>query len=207
MTWTLNNYDRLLQALGEHVALVGISLALSLAIALPLGIWSARKPRAYVVILAVTGMLYTVPALALFALLIPIMGLGRGPAITAIVLYSLLILVRNVAIGIREVPADVLEAADGMGFGLWRRLMTIELPLALPVILAGIRITAVTQISVATIAAFINAGGLGDLIFQGITEDSGEKLVVGAVTASLLAVVADEGLRLVERRVRAAQAG
>ena len=207
MTWTLNNYDRLLAALGEHVMLVGIALALSLAISLPLGIWSARAPRIYFVILLLTGFLYTIPALALFALLIPIMGLGPGPAITAIVLYSLLVLVRNTATGLREVPRDIIEAANGMGFGPWRRLIRIELPLAFPVIIAGIRITAVTQISVATVAAFIGAGGLGDLIFQGITEDSGEKLVAGAVVASLLAIAADESLRLLERRVRAAYTG
>ena len=206
MTWTLNNYDRLLAALGEHVMLVAIALVLSLAIALPLGVWSARAPRAFFVILIITGILYTIPALALFALLIPIVGLGPVPAITAIVLYSLLILVRNIATGIREVPRDVIEAANGMGFGPWRRLVRIELPLALPVIVAGIRITAVTQISVATVAAFIGAGGLGDLIFQGITEDSGEKLLAGAVVASLLAIVTDEALRRSERRIRAAQA-
>jgi osmoprotectant transport system permease protein len=207
VTWTLNNYDRLLAALGEHMMLVGIALVLSLAIAVPLGIWSARAPRVYLVILVITGIFYTIPALALFALLIPIVGLGPVPAVTAIVLYSLLILIRNVATGIREVQQDIIEAADGMGFGSWRRLASIELPLAFPVIVAGIRITIVTQISVATVAAFINAGGLGDLIFQGITQDSGEKLFAGAVTASLLAVAADETLRRLERRLRATQAG
>ena len=156
--------------------------------------------------MAITGMLYTVPALALFALLIPIMGLGTAPAITALVLYSLLILVRNIATGIRELPAELIEAADGMGYGPWRRLVKIELPLARPVIVAGIRITAVTQISVATIAAYISAGGLGDIIFQGITQDFGEKIVAGAVTTSLLAIAADETLRRLEQRLRASTA-
>jgi len=148
--------------------------------------------------------LYTIPALALFALLIPLMGLGKTPAITALVLYSLLILVRNVAIGIREIPGELIEAADGMGYGPWRRLLRIELPLALPVIVAGVRITAVTQISVATVAAYINAGGLGDIIFQGITQDFTTKIVVGARLTSLLAIAADESLKGVERRLRAA---
>jgi osmoprotectant transport system permease protein len=206
VNWTLDNYDRLGVALGEHVVLVGAALAISLAIAFPLGIWSARRRSVYVVVMAVTGMLYTVPALALFALLIPFMGLGTAPAITALVLYSLLILVRNIATGIRELPAELIEAADGMGYGPWRRLTKIELPLALPVIVAGIRITTVTQISVATIAAYISAGGLGDIIFQGITQDSGEKVVAGAVTTALLAIAADETLRRLERRLRAATA-
>jgi osmoprotectant transport system permease protein len=206
MSWTLENYDRLAVALGEHVMLVGIALAISLALAFPLGIWSARHRPVYLVVMAITGMLYTVPALALFALLIPLMGLGTAPAITALVLYSLLILVRNIATGIRELPRELIEAADGMGYGPWRRLWKIELPLALPVIVAGIRITAVTQISVATVAAYISAGGLGDIIFQGITQDFGEKIVAGAVATSLLAIVADETLRRLERRLRAATA-
>ena len=206
MSWTLENYDRLAEALGEHIVLVGTSLAISLAIALPLGILTARRPALYVATMSVTGVLYTIPALALFAFLIPFMGLGKPPAITALVLYSLLILVRNIAIGIRELPAELIEAADGMGYGRARRLWHIELPLALPVIVAGIRITAVTQIAVATVAAYINAGGLGDIIFQGITQDFGEKIVAGAVLTSLLAIVVDETLKLLERRLRAATA-
>ena len=206
MSWTLENYDRLAEALGEHIVLVGTALAISLVIALPLGIWTARRPGLYVATMSVTGVLYTIPALALFAFLIPVMGLGKPPAITALVLYSLLILVRNIAIGIREVPAELIEAADGMGYGKGRRLLRIELPMALPVIVAGIRITVVTQIAVATVAAYINAGGLGDIIFQGITQDFGEKIVAGAVLTSLLAIVADESLKHLERRLRAGTA-
>jgi osmoprotectant transport system permease protein len=202
MTWIRENPEALLAALLEHLALVGMALALSLAIALPLGIWSARRPALYRAVLAATGILYTIPALALFALLIPLVGLGQVPAVTAIVLYSLLVLTRNVAVGLQGVPADVLEA-DGMGFGRARRLLRIELPLAAPVIIAGIRLTLVTQISVATVGAFIGAGGLGDLIFQGITQDIGEKVVAGAVCASLLAIGSDEALRRFERRLAA----
>ena len=204
MSWAIENYDRLAIALGEHIVLVATALAISLVIAFPLGIWTARRPALYVAAMTVTGVLYTIPALALFALLIPFMGLGKAPAITALVLYSLLILVRNIAIGIREVPAELIEAADGMGYGKGRRLLRIELPLALPVIVAGIRITVVTQIAVATVAAYINAGGLGDIIFQGITQDFGEKIAAGAVLTSLLAIAADEALKRVERRLRAA---
>jgi osmoprotectant transport system permease protein len=202
VTWAIENYDLLAVALGEHIVLVATALAISLVIAFPLGIWTARRPALYVAAMTVTGVLYTIPALALFALLIPFMGLGKAPAITALVLYSLLILVRNIAIGIREVPAELIEAADGMGYGKGRRLIRIELPLALPVIVAGIRITTVTQIAVATVAAYINAGGLGDIIFQGIAQDFGEKIAAGAVLTSLLAIVADESLKHVERRLR-----
>lgn len=201
MTWLAENPDAVLTALLQHLVLVGEALVISLGIALPLGVWSARRPRVYTTVLLVTGILYTVPALALFALLIPVMGLGEGPALTAIVLYSLLLLTRNVVVGLRNVSPDVLEAADGMGFGPWRRLFAIELPLAMPVIVAGIRLTVVTQISVATVGAFIGAGGLGDLIFQGITQDIGDKIVVGAVLSSVLAIAADESLRRLETRL------
>jgi osmoprotectant transport system permease protein len=151
MSWTVENYDALAEAGLQHILLVGQALLISLAISLPLGIWSSRNRLVYRVAMVVTGILYTVPALALFALLIPLMGLGQGPALVAIVLYSLLVLTRNVAIGLREVPADIVEAADGMGYGSWRRLFLIELPLAAPVIVAGIRLTVVTQVSVATV--------------------------------------------------------
>lgn len=206
MSWTLENYDRLLVALWEHIQLVGIGLALSLAIGLPLGIICARRPAFYLVALLIAGALYTVPALAIFALLIPFLGLGFGPAIVALVMYALLIIIRNTATGLKEISPDILDAADGMGYGRWRRLFAIELPLALPVIIAGIRITVVTMVSVATVAAFINAGGLGDIIFQGITQDFGEKVVVGAILTSLLAVICDETLRRLELWLRAARA-
>jgi osmoprotectant transport system permease protein len=206
MSWAIENYDLLAVALAEHVLLVATALSISLLIAFPLGILTAHRPALYVLAMGTMGVLYTIPALALFALLIPLMGLGKAPAITALVLYSLLILVRNIAIGIREVPGELVEAADGMGYGRGRRLMRIELPLAMPVIVAGIRITAVAQIAVATVAAYINAGGLGDLIFQGIAQDFGAKILAGAVLTSLLAIVTDESLKHLERRLRAATA-
>jgi osmoprotectant transport system permease protein len=206
MSWAIENWDRLLIALWEHVRLVGAGLLISLVIGLPLGVLSARKPRLYLAALLVSGALYTVPALAVFALLIPVLGLGFGPAVVALVMYALLIIIRNVATGLREISPDILDAADGMGFGRWRRLFAVELPLALPVIIAGIRITVVTQVSVATVAAFINAGGLGDIIFQGITQDFGEKVVIGALATSALAIACDESLRRVEVALRAAQA-
>jgi osmoprotectant transport system permease protein len=204
VSWILENPDTLLEALLQHLVLVGKALVISLAISLPLGIWAARHPRAETAILVATGLLYTVPALALFALLVPLLGLGEAPALVAIVLYSLLILTRNVAVGLRGVPSAILEAADAMGYGRWRRLAAIELPLAAPVIMAGIRLTVLTQISVATVGAFIGAGGLGDIIFQGITQDIGEKVLAGAVLASALAIVADEVLRRVEARLHGA---
>jgi osmoprotectant transport system permease protein len=153
-------------------------------------------------VVAVTALLYTIPSLALFAMLIPLLGLGTVPAITGLVAYSLLILIRNVATGLREVPAEIVDAATGMGLSTNQRLFRIELPLAMPVIIAGLRIAVVTQIGVATIAAYINAGGLGSLIFAGINQRHPEKIFVGAVLASLLAVTVDLSLSFIERRMR-----
>ena len=206
MTWTIENWRLVADAAVQHIALVGTALVIALAISLALGIASARRPRLYAVIVALTATLYTVPALALFALLIPLMGLGAQPAIAGLVLYSLLILTRNTATGLREVPAEALDAATGMGFDPWRRLVRIELPLALPAIVAGIRIAAVNQIAIATVAAYINAGGLGTIIFAGIEQDFPEKIAVGAGLAAGMAIAADTGLKWTERRLRARMA-
>jgi osmoprotectant transport system permease protein len=206
MSWTFRNLDNIGIALWEHVLLVAISIGIAFAISLVLGIWASRRPRVYAVVVGIAALLYTIPSLALFAMLIPLLGLGTKPAITGLVAYSILILVRNIATGLREVPADIVDAATGMGFNRAQRLWRIELPLALPVIVAGLRIAIVTQIGVATIAAYINAGGLGYLIFSGINQRFPEKILVGAAVASLLAIAADRGLAYVERRLRAAQA-
>jgi osmoprotectant transport system permease protein len=186
--------------------LVLVSVPIALAISLVLGVWASRRPRVYEPVMAITALLYTVPSLALFALLIPLVGLGRTPAIVGLVVYSLVILVRNVATGLREVPADVVEAARGMGFGSLAMLLRIELPLAMPVIVAGIRIATVTVIGIATIAAYVNAGGLGTLIFSGIQQAFPAKIATGAVLSSLMAVAADVGLTRLERGLRARRA-
>lgn len=206
MSWTFRNLDNIGIALWEHIVLVAISIAIAFAISLALGIWASRRPRVYAAVVGIAALLYTIPSLALFAMLIPLLGLGAKPAITGLVAYSILILVRNIATGLREVPADIVDAASGMGFNKVQRLWQIELPLALPVIVAGLRIAIVTQIGIATIAAYINAGGLGALIFSGINQRFPEKILVGAAVASLLAIAADRGLAYVERRLRAAQA-
>lgn len=207
MKWAHRNLDTILLALFQHVAMVATALAISLAISLALGIWTARRPTLYAAFMSVAAILYTVPSLALFAILIPLVGLGPVPAVIGLVAYSILILTRNIATGLREIPPDILEAATGMGFSPGQRLWRVELPLALPVIVAGIRIAAVTQIGVATIAAYINAGGLGTIIFAGINQRFPEKIMVGALLASLLAVGCDLTLGHIERRLKGRSAG
>jgi len=200
--WLRNNWDQVLVALGEHIVISFTALAIAFALSLVIGILAARSERVFRWAIAVTGFLYTVPTLAFLALLIPVVGLGKTNAIICMVAFSLMIMIRNVAIGIREVPADVVDAARGMGMRNIEILAAIELPLAMPVIVAGLRIATVTVISVAVVAAYINAGGLGTLIFSGISNDFAPKIWVGALTSCALAVAADLSLARVERWLR-----
>jgi len=202
MKWLMSNWDQVLVALGEHIAISLMALSIAFVISLAVGIWAARNDRVLHVALAVSGFLYTIPTLAFLALLIPLVGLGKTNAIICMVAFALMILIRNVAVGIREVPRDVVEAAEGMGMNRFEVLTRIELPLALPVIIAGLRIATVTVISVSVVAAYINAGGLGTLIFSGISNDYPPKIWTGALTACALAVAADLGLARVEAWLR-----
>jgi len=206
VTWLARNWDQVAVALYQHVAIALTALVIAFAIALPVGIWAARNARVYAVALAVAGFLYTIPTLAFLALLIPIAGLGRTNAIIAMVAFALLVLIRNVATGLREVPAEVVDAARGMGMSARQRLLRIELPLALPVIVAGLRIAAVTVISVSVVAAYVNAGGLGTLIFNGIATDHAPKIWAGALTACALAIVVDTAFAYAEKRLRRSRA-
>ncbi len=206
MKWFLNNWDQVLLALGQHLVIALTSLAIAFAISLVIGIWAARSETVFNAAIAITGILYTVPTLAFLALLIPIVGLGKTNAIICMVAFSLMIMIRNVAVGIRGVPSEVVDAGRGMGMTAFNVLLRIELPLAAPVIVAGLRIASVTVISVAVVAAYVNAGGLGTLIFNGISNDHAPKIWTGALTACALAIAADLSLARVERwlRVRAA---
>jgi osmoprotectant transport system permease protein len=202
MKWVANNWDQLLVALYEHVVIAATSLSIAFVLSLAVGILAARSDRVFRWSIAVSGFLYTIPTLAFLALLIPIVGLGRANAIICMVAFSLMILIRNIATGIREVPADVVDAARGMGMSPFEILLRVELPLAAPVIVAGLRIAAVTVISVAVVAAYVNAGGLGTLIFSGISNDHAPKIWAGGLTACALAVATDLSLARVEQVLR-----
>jgi osmoprotectant transport system permease protein len=198
MKWLERNWDQVLLGLGEHLLISAAALAIAFALSLVIGIWAARSRRVLAAALAISGFLYTIPTLALLALLIPFVGLGKTNAIITMVAFSLLILIRNVATGIREVPAEVVDAARGMGMSAGQILARIELPLAAPVIVAGLRIAAVTVISVTVVAAYVNSGGLGTLILAGIQTDHAPKIWVGALTACALAVTVDLSLARTE---------
>ena len=202
MSWFARNWEQVAVALYEHVLIALTALAIAAAISLALGVWAARRPRVFSATLAVTGALYTIPTLAFLALLIPVVGLGKTNVIIAMVAFSLVIMTRNVATGIRDIPGDMIEAAKGMGMSARQLLMRVEFPLALPVIVAGLRIATVTVISVTTVGAYVNAGGLGTLIFNGIATDNPPKIWAGALTACALAVVADLALAHLEHVLR-----
>ncbi|HEX6795721.1 MAG TPA: ABC transporter permease [Casimicrobiaceae bacterium] len=205
MTWFFRNYDQVAVALGQHIVIALTALAIAFAIALPVGIVAARRERVHAVAIAISGFLYTIPTLAFLALLIPLVGLGRTNVIIAMVAFSLVALIRNVAAGIRGVPSDVVDAARGMGMSDPQLLLRIELPLAAPVVVAGLRVAAVTVISVTVVGAYVNAGGLGTLIFNGIAGDHAPKIWSGAITACALAIAVDSALAFVERRLARAQ--
>ena len=185
----------------EHIQLTLIAVILGLLIAAPLGVLAVRWRPLRNPLLAVGGILYTIPSLALFAFLIPFTGLSIATSEIGLVSYTILILLRNIVVGLEGVPADVLDAAQGMGYRPLAMLLRIELPLATPAILAGIRIATVTTIGLVTVTALIGQGGLGSLINTGLIEDFKTPLVVGTVLSVLLALGADLGLAGLERAV------
>ncbi len=194
MRYIFEHPDRMLELTQEHIQLVGISVLVAMAIGIPLGILVTRLRWLEGSVIGVTGVLYTVPGLALFSILMPYTGLGATTVIVALVLYSLLAIVRNTVAGIDDVPPATLDAARGMGMTGSQQLVLVELPLALPVILAGIRLATVAAIGIATVGALLGAGGLGRLIFEGISRVNTERIVAGAISASALALVADWAL-------------
>lgn len=197
--WVRTHGSVIWAATRQHIALTAIAVLLGLALSFPLALLARRWRWLQTPILSATGILYTIPSLALFALLVPWTGLSRTTSEIGLVGYTLLILVRNILAGLDGVPADVKEAAVGMGFSPARQLFRIELPLAMPVIVAGIRIATVTTIGLVTVTALIGQGGLGQLILDGLIRDFRSPLIVGAGLSVGLAVVADLGLALVQR--------
>jgi osmoprotectant transport system permease protein len=190
--------DELLSALLEHIQISFIALFFAVLIAIPLGIFLTRRKRISEGIIGITAILQTIPSLALLGLLIPLFGIGKVPAIIALVAYALLPILRNTYTGINEVDPSLIEAARGMGMNSKRRLLKVELPLAMPVIMAGIRTAMVLIVGTATIAALIGAGGLGDLILLGIDRNNTALIVLGAIPAALLAILFDLVLRRFE---------
>jgi osmoprotectant transport system permease protein len=183
----------------DHLVLVAVSMALALLVALPLGIAAARRPGAGRIILGIVGILYTIPALALLVFMIPLLGIGPIPAIVALFLYSLLPIVRNTHAGLTGIPRPLRESAEALGLSEWTRLRRVELPLASPSIMAGIKTAVVINIGTATLGALIGAGGLGQPILTGIRLADTGLILEGAVPAAFLAIVAQAMFDAAER--------
>jgi osmoprotectant transport system permease protein len=197
----------ILEATAAHLTLVVIAMAIAIAIAVPLGMFIIQRPALRNIALGLASIFQTIPSLALFGFLIPIPfigGIGRRTAIVALVLYALLPILRNTYVGLTGIDPAVLQAAEAMGMTQFQILWRVRLPLALPVILAGIRTATVITIGVATIAAAIGAGGLGIFIFRGVAMVSNAVILAGAVPAALLAILADILLARLERRLKIA---
>ncbi len=194
--------DIVLTALGQHIWLSFAALVVALAFAIPVGVLAARSKLARTPIFALLGAIYTIPSLALFALLIPALGLGFTTALVALAAYAQMILVRNIAAGVNGVDPAAREAARGMGMDGWQVFWNVERPLAMPVALGGVRIAAVSIIGIANVAAWIDAGGLGTLVLGGIQADYPDKAVAGALVSAALAMTVDFLLRRTEAAYR-----
>lgn len=201
----VKNQAQIWQLTLEHLWLVGVSMVLAVAIGLPLGVLLTRRPGFCKPILGSASVVQTIPSLALFGFLLPVPWLGERAdrlAITALTLYALLPVIQNTYTGIVGVDPGVREAARGMGMTDRQLLFQVELPLALGIILAGVRVATVITVGVATIAAAIGAGGLGEFIFRGVAMVDNRVILAGAIPAALLALVADFVLSRIERRLR-----
>ena len=205
--WFTSRGPEILAATRQHVILTAIAVGIGFALSLPLAVLAHRLPRLRTPVLGFVGVIYTVPSLALFAVLVPFTGLSRTTVEIGLVGYTLLILVRNILTGLSGVPADVVDAARGMGYAGGRLLWRVELPLALPAVIGGIRIATVSTIALVTIGAEVSNGGLGRLILEGFQNDYKAEAFGASVLCVALAIVADLLLLVVQRLLTPWQRG
>ena len=199
--WLARNLPVIGQRLLEHIQLTVIAVVIGFLISFIISILIVRRSSMYGPVTWITGVMYTIPSLALFALLVPFTGLSIITAEIGLVSYTLLILIRSIVSGIRSVPEEVRDAAIGMGYSPWKLLWRVELPLATVVIISGVRVATITIIGLTTVTALIGQGGLGALILEGIQRFFSTPLIVGALLSIALAVLADAGLAMLQRWV------
>ena len=203
VAWAIDHLDELAARTFQHVLLAGTAVAVGFAISLALSIWLVRRSRGRAVLLTLSSVLYTIPSLALFAALIPVTGLSILTAVIPLTLYTLVIFVRNILAGLDAVPDDVLEAADAMGYSWGDRLRRVELPLALPLVVGGLRLASVSTIGLVTISGILGDrfGGLGFFIFEGYRRTFPTEIWFGGIPVIVLAVLADVALLRLQRRL------
>jgi osmoprotectant transport system permease protein len=198
----VDNRPELWSETTTHAQLVALALLLAVPPAVALGVAAAGRPRMAGLAVGAAGVIFTIPSLALFALLVGPLGLGTAPAVAALALYSVLPVLRNTVVGLQEVPPDAVEAARGMGMTEVQALWRVRLPLALPVVVGGVRVAAVTAVGMATVAALVAAGGLGDSIFAGLRAGDETQVLAAITVIATLALAVDGTLALVERSLR-----
>jgi len=201
ITYFTENFGFIMEKALEHITLAGIAVLLAVSIGVPVGFLIANHPKLASYVMNIANVIQTIPSLALFAFAMPLFGIGAKPAIFALFLYALLPIIKNTLIGIKNVDPSIREAARGMGMSKSQIMFQVEVPLAISVIMGGVRIATVTGIGIATIAALIGAGGLGQLIYQGISMMYTEMILAGAISSALLALFADFVLGLVEKKL------
>lgn len=189
MGYLLNNLDVIAKLIAQHLFMIVVAMIISVLIALPLSLLLLRSEHLATAVLGILGAFYTIPSIALLILLLPLFGLNQNSVIAALVIYTQIILVRNMVTGLKEVPPATLEAAKGVGMSGWQSWYRVQLPLAMPVILAGVRIAVLVAIGIATIGAKFGAGGLGTLLFDGIAQNRYDKIVIGAVVVGSVALI------------------
>jgi osmoprotectant transport system permease protein len=201
--WIVDHLDDLAVRTVQHLYLSAVAVGIGFLISFGLAVWSIRRRSIYGPVVAIAGLLYTIPSLALFPLLVPITGLSDATAEVPLVLYSLLIFVRNIVAGFDAVPGDVIEAADGIGYTTAGRFWRIELPLAIPLVVAGVRLASVSTIGLVTITGILGDrfGGLGFFIFEGLRHNFVTEIFAGGLASILLAVAVDLALVAVQRRL------
>ena len=198
MSYIIQNPGVVWNLLLQHLYITAVSLAISLPIALLLALLIVHHKRLNTVVMGILGILYTIPSIALIILLLPIFGLNATSVIVALVVYTQVILVRNIVAGLNGIDPVILEAGRGMGMNGWQHWWRIQFPLALPVILAGVRLAMLVAVAIATIGALFSAGGLGTLLFDGIAEGRYDKILAGSISVSALALLLNGLLRLLE---------
>lgn len=196
-----NHGSDLITAIGEHILLSFISLVLGILVAVPSGVILSQTKRVASIVIGITGVLQTVPTLALLALMIPFFGVGKIPSIIALFIYSLLPILRNSYLGMRSVDSSLIDAAKGMGMTDKQLIFKVQLPLAIPVIMAGIRLSAVYVIAWTTIAAYIGGGGLGELIFNGLDTFRPDLILGGTIPVIILAILTDLMAGVIEKKI------
>ena len=193
-----SEYPQIISLLIEHLKLTAISVGLAILIGVPLGIFISYASKAGKPVLSIANIIQAIPSMALLGFMIPLFGIGTVPAVAAVVLYSLLPIIKNTYTGIESINPQTLEAAKGIGLTPLQVLTKVQIPMALPVIMAGVRIASVTAVGLMTMAAFIGAGGLGYLVFSGIRTVNNNQILAGAIPACLLALMVDFLIGLVE---------